>query len=111
MTTPEGNLTKRIQAWLKAQPDIFSFKVHSTGMGINGIPDIVGNVGSRVFYVEVKAGKNRTSPIQAHRIAQIAKTGGAVIVAYCLEEVKELVYALRDEDPELAESRKTDRKF
>lgn len=105
MTTPEGNLTKRIQAWLNLQPDVFSFKVHATGMGKNGIPDIVGNVGSRAFYVEVKAGKNRTSPIQAHRIAQIAKSGGAVIVAYCLEEVKTLVESLREGDPKMLPSR------
>jgi len=96
--------------WLKKQPDVFTVKHHGTQYGIAGIPDIFGNVGSRAFYVEVKTGRNKTSPIQAHRLAQIAKTGAAVIVAYSLEEVKNLIFALRDEDPELSESRATDRR-
>lgn len=111
MANPETNLTNRMQSWLKKQPDVFCFKVHATGLGMNGIPDLVGNVGSRAFYIEVKTQKGRVSAIQGHRIEQIAKTGAAVIVARTVEDVQELIHNLRDEDPYLAESRATDRIF
>ena len=109
MATPETNLTNRMRSWLKKQPDVFCFKVHAAGMGINGIPDLVGNVGSRAFYIEVKTSTGRVSPIQAHRIEQIGKTGAAVIVARTVEDVVELIENLRAEDPYVAESRATDR--
>lgn len=106
---PETLLTDKIKSWLKKQPDIFFFKVHGSQFGKAGIPDLVGNVGTRAFYIEVKVAPNKPTKLQAHRICQIIHSGAAAIVAYSVEDVQALVGALRDMDPDLCIAKGTDR--
>ena len=47
-----------------------------------GMPDLQGIYNSKVFYVEIKHGKDKLSEIQTKRIAEIEKAGGLVFVAH-----------------------------
>ncbi len=72
------------------------------GMGVSGIPDIVGCYKGKFFAIETKApGKrNNTSANQKLRIAEIQAAGGAVLVADGVEDVRryfEEVFGLRDQ--------------
>lgn len=58
-------------------------------MGEAGWPDLIGieKGTGRFFGVEVKAGKNKTTPIQNEILARIRAMGGIAVVAYSVDDV------------------------
>lgn len=93
--TSEAQVTRSIMGWLKRQPDIYVQKVVGTAYGRAGRPDIQGNVGPFVFYIEVKSSEGRLSERQKVEIETIRSTGAPVWVVRSLAEAQGAIEALR----------------
>lgn len=101
--TPEGRVKKEVRAYLislgcrpaggkKPEGEVtgwFYFPVQN-GMGVVGIPDIVGCYKGQFFAIETKAPgkKANVSRNQALRIAEIQEAGGLVLVADGVDDVR-----------------------
>lgn len=81
--TPEGMVKAAIKKWLLTVPDCWFYMPVQNGMGIVGIPDIVGLIGGRFFAIECKApGKEKNTTANQDRILGfIRATGGIALVA------------------------------
>lgn len=53
----------------------------------SGIPDLLACYKGWFLGIEVKVGKNKPSPIQVVKLAQIEQAGGKAVLAYDLETV------------------------
>jgi len=91
----EKTIVAAIMRWLKQQPDVYAWKTVGTTFGRRGLPDIVGNVGGRALYLEVKAADGRASPRQLAEHRRIRSSGSACFVVRSQEESIEAVRALR----------------
>ena len=72
----------------------YYFMPVSNGMGVHGIPDIVGHYKGFYFAIETKVEKKNPTPLQQHQINAINLSGGkAFVVRGCddLGELKEWV--------------------
>jgi penicillin-binding protein-related factor A (putative recombinase) len=93
--TPETKLKLSIQKYLKTLgPDLWQFKVHGSAFQMAGVPDFVGCYRGKFIGIEGKSEKGKLSDKQVHEINRIRKAGGAVCVAYSLEQVKGFFEAL-----------------
>ena len=90
----ESELVKKILQWQKPRRKIFLFKNHQAGYTQAGIPDIVGNVGPNVVYLECKVGRNKPTKLQEATINNIRRTGAAAFVVWSLEEAIEVLTSL-----------------
>lgn len=81
--------TKIMREWKKR--GVWCYKVHGGPMQLNGVPDISGVYKGLSIWCETKLAYNKLSPIQAHRIGEIRKAGGFVVVAYSVEEAVALL--------------------
>lgn len=94
--TPEGKVKEAVKKFLKAEGWWYYMPVQN-GMGVVGIPDIIGCKNGRLLAIETKApGKrNNTTPNQERVLGEIAAHGGLSIVvddvaqlkAYLLKEI------------------------
>lgn len=91
----EKNLTRRVRAWIDAQPGVWSMKVAGGPLQRRGIPDILGCRNGRMFAIELKAPKGKTSAIQDVELQRLAAAGSATCVARSLEEVQEFFRLLK----------------
>lgn len=102
-TTPEGKLKKEVKAYLKEIGAWYYMPVQN-GMGVVGIPDIVGCYKGFFFAIETKAPvknprtdealwKKATANQQA-RISEICGAGGVAIVTDNLQRVKDMITVL-----------------
>jgi hypothetical protein len=93
--TPETKLKVAIQKYLKTlEPDLWQFKVHGSAFQKVGVPDFVGSYKGRFIAIEGKSEKGKLSDKQVVEIEKIRKAGGAVVVAYSLEQVKGFMEAI-----------------
>lgn len=53
----------------------------------NGIPDLLCIRHGSLLFIEVKAGKNKASPLQHYRSRQLAAHGAPTIIAYDLKDI------------------------
>jgi hypothetical protein len=93
---PESRLVRRIIKRLKTEfPGSFWFKHHGGIFSAVGIPDIIGVVNGRAFFLEVKVpGKLKTlSKIQAAVINQLQRAGACAACITSPEEALALVDA------------------
>ena len=85
-------LEKAIQAkiikYLKTVEGGFFFKIPQGKYSLVGISDIIGIWHGRVVAIEVKAGNNTMTPLQAHFQNIIRERGGIAICAFSLEDVQ-----------------------
>ena len=88
MTQPEARVGRKIADWLNAQGH-FVFKVHGSALMMAGLPDLIVCANSRFVGIEVKMPGNKPSIRQLYVHRQIERSGGTVIVAYNLDDVKE----------------------
>ena len=106
-TTPEARLTARIVAYLKTVPGCVVEKRHGSPYGKGGQPDVSGcvpvkafrkagaggytqPVGQR-FEIEVKMPGNKPTILQEQRLAEWRESGAVCIVAYSVEDVKQMM--------------------
>lgn len=90
MSTPEGRVKAAIKKYLKTLPDCWFYMPVQNGMGVVGIPDIVGVINGRFFAIECKApGKeNNVTANQRATLQAITDAGGIAFVASDVEETK-----------------------
>lgn len=94
MATPEGKVKAKIKSWLKTLDDCWFYMPVQNGMGVVGIPDIIGVINGRFFAVETKApGKeaNVTANQQAS-IESIRSADGIAFVASDLDTVQDMFH-------------------
>jgi hypothetical protein len=84
----EASITKQIMGWLKAQPWTYASKIHGGSFGRGGRPDVQGNVGPIVFYMEIKTEIGKLAPRQMVEIEKIRKSGAIVAVVRSLAEAQ-----------------------
>lgn len=84
----EKNLTRRVRAWIDAQAGVWSMKVAGGPLQRRGIPDILGCRNGRMFAIELKAPKGKTSAIQDVELQRLREAGAHTCVARTLDEVK-----------------------
>lgn len=87
--TPEGKVKAKIKGYLKDQPNCWFYMPVQNGMGVVGIPDIIGVLNGRFFGIECKApGKEKNvTPNQQAKIDAINAAGGIAFVASSVETV------------------------
>lgn len=91
----EAEITREIKTWLEQQPDVYVFKTVGSTYQRRGLPDIIGNVGGQVLYLEVKTEVGRLSPRQAVEHTRICQSGADTWVVRDLAHVQAIVGALR----------------
>jgi hypothetical protein len=84
----EALLTRSVRQLLNAA-GIFHWKNFGGPMGVKGVPDILGCYRGRLFGIELKAPKGKTSPDQEEFIKRINEAGGLAFCARTLDEVIE----------------------
>jgi hypothetical protein len=85
----EAALTKKILKNLRSQGGWW-IKTHG-GMYAAGRPDIIGCYKGLFFAFEVKRPGEEATPLQAHTLQQITKSGGTASVIYSFEEADALI--------------------
>jgi hypothetical protein len=81
MPLPEANLLARIERYLKTcGPAVWWIKVHGSGYGRNGVPDLHVLAGGAPWYIEVKAPGKVSTKIQIEMQRRIKAAGGRVLV-------------------------------
>lgn len=92
--TPEGKVKDKVKKVLEARgifpaskAGVFPedskgwfFMPSQNGMGVKGIPDIMGHYRGRFFAVETKAPGKKPSGFQALQISSMRQSGAAVFV-------------------------------
>lgn len=90
--TPEGKVKDAVRKILNSM-DVYHFMPPGNGFGRAGIPDIIGCADGKFIAIECKAGKGKTTALQARELEWIAETGGFTFVARedNLDELKQLL--------------------
>lgn len=96
MATPEGAVKAKIKSYLKTVPDCWFYMPVQNGMGVVGIPDIIGVINGRFVAIECKApGKeNNVTANQQATIDKINESGGVAFVASGLDTVRVIIERL-----------------
>lgn len=89
----ETKLQRKVQDYLKSI-GAYEFKVHGSVYMKAGIPDIIACYKGLFIGIECKVGKNKMSDLQISHKHQIEKAGGIHILAYSLEDVKNVLEKL-----------------
>ena len=86
----ESKLQRKIQDYLKRK-GCYEFKVHGSVYMKSGIPDIIACYKGKFIGIECKIGKNKMSRSQEENRDHILEAGGIHILAYSLEDVKNIL--------------------
>lgn len=86
----EGTLVAKIKKYL-IKNGAYCENIWGGGFQAAGIPDIIACYKGVFLGIEVKLSYNHASPIQKAKIKLINNAGGKAIVAYGLDDVKELL--------------------
>lgn len=86
----ESAFVVKIKRYLKDR-GAYCEKIWGGGFQSAGIPDVIGCYKGRFIGIEAKVGNNKPSEIQKAKIKLINEAGGYAIVAWTLDEVKELL--------------------
>lgn len=95
-STPEGRVKAQIKTYLKSLKGCWFYMPVQNGMGMVGIPDIIGVWQGQFFGIECKApGKeNNVTPNQHKRLTDISHAGGIALVASSVDAVKDVFECL-----------------
>ena len=77
--TPEAKVKAKIKAILKAHGAYFAMPIGSA-FGNSGVPDFLCCVNGEFLGIEAKAGKGKTTALQAKHLEDIGKAGGRSLV-------------------------------
>lgn len=79
--TPEGKIKELVKTYLKSLgTDCWFFMPVSNGLGVHGIPDIIGCYKGRSFAIETKKPGGKPTALQVMQITKIQEAGGFAIV-------------------------------
>lgn len=78
----QTELTRRGAWWLN---------VHGSGMGRNGLPDIVAVYHGRALAIECKSPTGRLRPLQLHELGRARHAGAIGIVARSVDDVRDVL--------------------
>lgn len=78
-TTPEGKVKAHVRKLLDAA-DVYYFSPAANGYGRVGIPDIICCYRGLFIAIECKAGKGKTTALQAREIISIEDRGGIALI-------------------------------
>lgn len=92
----EAILQSRILRYLDTLPYAWYTKIHNTGRGRRGVPDILACVCGLFLSIEVKGPNGRVSEDQNREMIALNRAGANTIVPRTLEEVVEVVADLYD---------------
>lgn len=90
------NAVKRRILKLKKVHPIFWFRFHEGGRNKRGIPDLSMTLYGFAIFVELKAGKNKATPLQLKRIEEIRSAGGFADVVRSVDEFDALLQSVID---------------
>jgi hypothetical protein len=93
---PETRLVNRIIRWLNDQPSTRARKVHGS-VYQTGEPDVDAVVNGRAVKIEVKLPGQKSTALQARRLAQWEAAGAVVGVVTSLDEVQAIVATIYEE--------------
>lgn len=92
-TNNETKLQKSVQNYLKSI-GAYEFKVHGSIYMRAGIPDIIACYKGYFIGIETKVGHNKMSEVQKIHKKEIEDANGIHILAYSLDDVKNIVNKL-----------------
>jgi hypothetical protein len=79
--TPERTTKVKLKELADSYGDkVFRIPIINGGMGLRGVPDEIWCVNGRFLGLEVKAGSNRPTKLQALRLKQIEEAGGVSLI-------------------------------
>ena len=84
----ESALQTKIVKWLESQ-SIWVVKIHQTGLGKRGRPDLICCYLGLMIGFEVKIPGGKATPMQAMEMETIVSTGGQCRLVTSLEQVQE----------------------
>jgi len=90
---PESRLVGKILNFLNANYPGWWRKIHGGPFQSRGIPDIIGCHRGRFISIEVKEPGNTASGLQKKNGNEIRKAKGLWLVAYSVEDVKNMMEA------------------
>jgi Holliday junction resolvase len=90
--TPEKAVKNRVKKLLD-ELRIYYFMPVSNGMGVMGVPDIIGCFNGLFVAIECKAGRGKLTALQERAIEKIKEAGGFTFVARedNIDELRELL--------------------
>lgn len=102
MTTPENKVKNACKKELKSR-DIWYYMPVQNGMGVVGIPDIIGCWNGWFVGIETKApGKMaNVTPNQKMRLAEIEKAGGLALVIDDVEVLRSILNGIEKQKAEM----------
>lgn len=83
----EAVLVRRIAAVLRARGAVV-YRTHGSVFGQAGVGDLIVGWDSRYYELEVKLPGRPLSAIQAHRQAEVRRTGCIAMVVHSVEEAQ-----------------------
>lgn len=86
---PETKLKIKVLKYLRSINGLWVCKVND--QFTSGIPDILICYHGHFAAIELKCGKNKTTPLQDYVLEKIYDAGGSTCVAYSLDEVKNFI--------------------
>ena len=86
----ETKLQRKIQAYLRSK-GCYEFKVHGSVYMRNGIPDIIACYKGKFIGIECKVNNNTMSELQKTNKKMILDARGIHILAYKLDDVKNII--------------------
>ena len=94
MKDSEREIKAKIRRYLKTVDYLKVISYCPYPYGESGTPDLVGCYKGHMVLIEVKAPGKRLSVLQAKRKKEWEYNGATVIVAHCVDEVKEVINKL-----------------
>lgn len=89
MKQDENKVKKAVQEYLDSL-EAYHFKVHGSIYMRAGIPDIICCYKGKFIGIETKDGHNKASELQLAHGRKIEKNDGLFIIAYSVDDVKEV---------------------
>ena len=91
----ETKLQKKVQDYIESIGG-YCFKVHGSAYMKSGIPDVIVCYKGYFIGIECKIGKNKMSSLQEEHRDMIVRAGGIHILAYKLDDVKQVIEILKN---------------
>lgn len=95
MTTPETKLKEAVIKRLKRHRDnyepIWWMKIAGSPQQLRGVPDLLIVLRGRAIFVELKQPGKKPTPLQCHRVGEIAAAGASVVLCTSVDEFDEFM--------------------